>query len=123
MEDSNENYLIFIVYYLIFNAIGNFSSIGNFNKCIENWDLIYLKNSKIVISIFYIFMVCFKVLLVNLISKCVITVCKIILYLILINKFQYIEKLSSIFSLFNIIRILSLSFKNIKILSIVSRNI
>lgn len=48
-------------------------------------------------------MVCFKVLLVNLISKCVITVCKIILYLILINKFQYIEKLSSIFSLFNII--------------------
>lgn len=68
-------------------------------------------------------MVCFKVLLVNLISKCVITVCKIILYLILINKFQYIEKLSSIFSLFNIIRILSLSFKNIKILSIVSRNI
>lgn len=103
MKDSNENYLIFIVCYLIFNAIGNFSSIGNFNKCIGNWDLIYLKNSKIVISIFYIFMVCFKVLLVNLISKCVITVCKIILYLILINKFQYIEKLSSIFSLFNII--------------------
>lgn len=51
---------------------------------------------------------------INLISKCVITVCKIILYLILINKFQYIEKLSSIFSLFNIIRILSLSFKILK---------
>lgn len=84
----------------------------------EDGNLIYLKNSKIVISIFYVLYDVLQIL-VHLIIKCIIKICKIIFCLILINKFQY-WKVKFYFSAYSIlcIRILSLSFKILSIFQI-----